>query len=298
MELRQLKSFVTVADVRSFTKAAEILDYAQSSVTSQVASLERELGTRLFERLGRQVALTKDGYRLLAYAEKILKLSSEAREAVSGSLTPKGTLSICAPETLCAFRLPLLIQEYRRRYTGVEIVLKRCARQELLRLLKSNVIDVAFFMGREIIVPDLVSEILIFERMTVVAGAGHQIIDRIPITPRDIEGESLILCEAGCSYREDFEVILKEAGVKAGSVMEFSSVEAIKKCVVSGLGISLLPHVAVEEELNLGRLVDLCWQGPDFDINTQIVYHKDKWISPAISALLDLSREMQRPAEG
>ncbi|WP_347489806.1 LysR family transcriptional regulator [Desulfoscipio sp. XC116] len=93
MEIRQLKAFVAVAKLYSFTRAAELLDYAQSSITAQVGSLEDELSTKLFERLGRQVALTKDGEKLLPYVKQILKLTSEAKELVSGSAVPRRALS-------------------------------------------------------------------------------------------------------------------------------------------------------------------------------------------------------------
>ncbi len=83
-----------------------------------------------------------------------------------------------------------------------------------------------------------------------------------------------------------------DAGVRPGSVLEFGSIEAIKKCVIQQLGVTLLPRMAVEGELSRGELKDLHWQGPDFDTSTQVVYHKDKWISPALSAFLKLSREM------
>src|SRR5690554_2116977 len=99
----------------SFTRAAELMGYAQSSVTAQVRSLEDELGIKLFERLGRSITLTREGERLLLYAEKILKLAAEAKEAVSDSSSMKGTLSIGAVESLCVYRLPNLLQEYRKR---------------------------------------------------------------------------------------------------------------------------------------------------------------------------------------
>lgn len=205
---------------------------------------------------------------------------------------PKGSLIIGAPETLCVFRLPTLIQEYGKRYPGVDITLKKCTREDLIPWLKNNLIDVAFFIGRNIFTPELVPEVLVFEEMVVVAGAGHPLVKKTSVTPRDMQGQTLILCEGKCSYRIVFQDILDRVGVQAGSVPEWGSVEAIKKCVVGGLGITLLPRIAVEEELSQGSLVDLRWNGPEFDINTQIVYHRDKWITPTISALIDLAREM------
>ena len=91
MELRILKTFVTTAKLLSFTKAANDLGYAQSTVTNQIQALEEELGTMVFERLGKQIKLTKDGEHLYAYAAQILKLSDEAKDLISSSLTPKGS---------------------------------------------------------------------------------------------------------------------------------------------------------------------------------------------------------------
>ena len=294
MDTRQLKAFMAVADTNSFTKAAQMLDYAQSSITGQVASLEDELGVKLFERLGRQVLLTQEGKRFMRYAEKILKLFSEAKEVVSESLNHGGTLIIAAPETLSAVRLPPLIQRYHSLYPNVELVLKKCSAKELIALLKNSKIDVALILGREMYFPDMVSEILAFEQVVLVSGANHPIIGKIPVTPHEIQGMTLVLCEEGCDYRRVFENNLRDTGVRPGTVMELSSIEAIKKCVIQQLGITLLPRMAVEGELTRGELVDLKWQGPDFDTNTQVVYHKDKWISPALSAFLKLSREMLR----
>ena len=292
MDTRQLRAFIAVASVRSYTKAAEMLDYAQSSITAQVGSLESEMGIKLFERLGRQVILTRDGERFMVYAEKILKLFSEAKEAMSESLTPRGALIIGAPETLSAFRLPPLIQKFHSLCPEVEIVVKKCKAKELNASLRNSQIDVAFFLGQEMYASDLVSEILIFEQMVLVSGAVHPITKKIPVAPGDIEGISLVLCEEGCGYRVAFEKYLREAGVRPGPVLEFGSIEAIKKCVIQMLGITLLPRMAVEGEIGRAELTDLQWQGPDFDMNTQVVHHKDKWISPALSAFLKLSREM------
>lgn len=291
MEIRQLKSFVTVARVGSFTKAAEMLDYAQSTITAQVQSLEEELDNRLFERLGRKVVLTREGEKLLAYADQILKLSAEAREVLSGSAAPRGALSIGAPESLCVYRLPGLLHKYRKMYPAVEITLKIGTCADFIQWLRSNEIDVALFLETKMNIQDLIAKPLIYEPMAVLAGSGHPLARKEQIGLYDLQGEYLILSERGCSYRSAFEDMLNKAGVQPSSSLEFGSVEAIKKCVISGLGITLLPRVAVEAEVAEGQLVDLNWSGPDFNMTTQIVYHKDKWISPALQALLDLAGE-------
>ncbi|MGC7846963.1 LysR family transcriptional regulator [Desulforudis sp. 1088] len=292
MELRQLKAFVTVARTGSFTRAARLLDYAQSSITAQVSSLEDELNTKLFERLGRKITLTRDGEQLLAYAEKILRLSSDAKELISGSVTPRGTLSVGATETLSIYRLPLLLQEYRKRYPNVKFIVVTGKPTDLIHWLKTNEIDVAFFFARGTTDSDLVSETLLHEPMVMFSGVGHPLIEKAPITPTHIPGETLILCARGCCYREALEDMLDRKGLQAGSVIEIDNIEAVKKCVISGLGISLLPRVTVEAELAQGKFVDLRWSGPDFKIVTLVAYHKNKWISPALDALLKLAREI------
>lgn len=291
MEHRQLKSFITVARCGSFTKAAELLDYAQSSVTAQVQSLEAELGTRLFERLGRRVVLTGDGEKLVKYADQIIKLSLEAREVIGGSKV-SGTLSIGAPESLCVYRLPDLLQKYRRLYPEVGIIMKTGGCPEFIRWLKEGTIDVAFFIQREIEIVDLTMKTLVPEPMVVLAGSGHPLSGQGGITTRSLEGEYLILCEAGCSYRLALENMLAADGVLPASVTEFGSVEAIKKTVISGLGITLLPRLAVESEITEGLLVELRWDGPAFNMVTQISYHRDKWISPALEAFLQIADEI------
>jgi len=297
MEMRQLKAFATVARSLSFSRAAEELDYAQSSVSSQIQSLEQELGTTLFERLGRKIALTEDGAKLLVYAEQILQLAAAARQAVPGAPLPKGTLTIGAPESLCAYRLPVLLQEYRRRYPDVELVLKTGSYPDFDRCLLNNTLDLAFIINREIAAPMLVSETLLREPMVLLAAPGHPIIEKGPLKPADLQGESLILTETGC-YRSVLDRILAEAGILPGSVLELGSLEGIKQLVGRGMGITLLPYIVAEQELATGQLVDLGWEGPGFRIATQLVYHKDKWISPALRAMLDLTRAMIGPGSG
>ena len=236
MEFRQLRAFVTVAKTRSFTRAAEVLDYAQSSITAQVSSLESELNTKLFERLGRSITLTKSGEQLLVYAEEILKLSSDAKGLISGSEAPTGRLTVGATETLSAYRLPLLLQEYRKRHPNVELtLLTGGSPTDIIHWLKTNEVDVAFFFARGVLHSELVAETLLREPMTLISGVGHPLIGKAPISPRDLQGETLVLCSRGCCYRDALEDILDHEGLQAGSIIEIGNIEATKRCVISAV---------------------------------------------------------------
>ncbi|KXG73929.1 LysR family transcriptional regulator [Thermotalea metallivorans] len=292
MELQQLKTFITIAKVSSFTKAAELLDYAQSSVSGQIRALEEEFEVRLFERLGRAVCLTEEGKRLLVYAEQLLKLAEETKDSVTGSTQPRGTLIIGAPESLSVFRLPELLKEYRSRFPNVKLVLKLGSCRDILSWLKKSIIDIAFLMDTPLDVPSLVSKCLCQEQIVLIAGNDHFMTNKNTIELKDLEGEDLILVEEdGCCYRMIFESLMAEAGVYPSSIQEFGSVEMIKKCVISGLGVSILPLISVEKEIRDGQLKEISWSSPDFNIHTQILYCRNKWLSPALSAMIELSKQ-------
>jgi len=293
MEIRQLNTFAAIARLGSFTQAAEMLGYAQSSITTQIQLLESELDTKLFERIGKSIALTPDGEKLLPYAQKILKLSEEAKNIIVSSDTPKGTLTIGAPESLCVMRLPGIFKEYHTCYPDVELILKFGTCAEFRRFLRENVIDVAVLLENRITDSDLVTELQFPEPMAVLTAPCHPFADRDCVYPEDLADQSLILTENGCSYRAVFDNILAKSGVRPRSILETGSVQAIKQLTADGLGVSLLPRIAVEDEVRQGRLSILNWKGPDFGMMTQVVYHKDKWISAPLRIFLDLVKKIK-----
>lgn len=292
LELHHLRTFLTIARVGSFNKAAVILDYAQSSVSGQIKSLEDELGTKLFERFGREVCLTEEGKRLLVYAEQLLKLADETKESICGDNIPKGTVTIGAPESLSIFRLPNILQDYRKRYPQVKLILKLGSCRDIYGWLKTNLIDLAFLLDTPTETSEFIIESLIHEPITLIASLQHPLSQKKKILSMDLAGQDLVLVEEnGCCYRMIFETMLAEAGVQAASIQEFGSVETIKRWVISGLGISILPLITVEKEIETGLLKSLKWDASDFNIYTQMLYRKDKWLSPALKAMIELVKE-------
>lgn len=292
MDFKQLNAFVTISKLQSFTGAAETLGYAQSTITNQIKLLESELGVKLFERIGKNTTLTHEGKRLLPYAKQMLKLSHEIKDKVFNEEKPTGTLTIGAAESLCVIRLPEILKEYRKLYPEVEVSLKFGSCADFRHFLRDNIIDVAFSLGTKIDSEDFVAEVEFEEPMLLLAYPGHPLINKKSVYPEDIANQPMVLTEMGCSYRAVFENILNEYNVNSNLVLETGSVQAIKQFTMSGLGITLLPKVAVEDELRTGRLIPLNWSGPDFGIVSQVLYHKDKWISPALKAFLQLSKKI------
>jgi DNA-binding transcriptional LysR family regulator len=296
-----------VAEELSFSRAAAKLGYVQSSVSAQVSTLEQELGVPLFDRLGRRIVLTDAGEVMFAYSGKLLALADQTREAVvdagvgSGEVT--GSLTVSAPETLLTYRLPKLLALFHERHPKVRLSVRPSAIGRLVgsarKAVEEGRVDVAFVLdaplgGKRARSADLAVETLIAEEVTVIAPTSHALASSSAVLPRDLRGETVLLPEApesGCAYRGQFERQLGSAGVVPPEKMEFQSIEAVKQCVAAGMGVSVLPSVAVGTELKAGTLAALRW-GEPFEVLTQMSWHEDRWKSPALRAFLEVAREV------
>lgn len=297
MELRHLRTFRAVAINRSFTRAANELGYVQSAITSHVKVLEADLGIRLFDRLGRHIVLTEAGSELLAYTTKILDLTDSARAAVAGGGKPSGTLRISASETLCIYRLPPVLKEFGKRFPEVRLVFEPSRNgtldSTLRRRLSEGAVDAAFVIERERRDPgDLVSESLIREPLVLVANPDHPLAEADEVRPADLAEEPVLMAEKGCGFREVFEEQMARAGVRPKAEVEFTSSEAIKRCVESGMGVAVLAAVSAAEEIRSGKLAALDWSEPDFHVSTQMLRHRDRWLSPALGAFLNTASDI------
>ncbi len=286
MELRQLVIFRTLARTLNFTRTATALNYVQSNVTAQIQALETELGVRLFDRLGKRVALTDAGLRLLPYAEHVLESVDAMRAALSEGQDPVGTLTISAPETLCTYRLPRLLHYVREQYPLVRIHFRPSPVADLRRLVSEGLLDVAFVLEEPIHSSRLTVKPLLAEPIQVVAAPSHPFAVRECVEPADMERETVLLTENGCGYRSMFEHMLAEMGVQPTATVEFSSVEAIKQCVMVGMGIAILPQMTIQAEVKEGKITILPWTRP-MQVMTQMIWHREKWLSPAFHAFLE-----------
>jgi DNA-binding transcriptional LysR family regulator len=306
VELRQVETFRAVAEELSFSRAAARLGYVQSSVSAQVNALERELGVPLFDRLGRRIALTDAGEVMFAFSGKLLALADQTREAVvdagAGSGEVTGSFRVSAPETLLTYRLPKLLALFHERHSKVRLSVRPSAIGRLVgsarKAVEEGRVDVAFVLdeplGERTRSAALAVETLVAEDVTIIAPASHVLTSSPTVLPRDLNGETVLLPEApesGCAYRGQFERQLGSAGVVPPEKMEFQSIEAVKQCVAAGMGVSVLPSVAVGAELRTGALAALQW-GEPFEVLTQMSWHEDRWKSPALRAFLEVAREV------
>jgi len=293
MELKYLYTFRIVSRELSFTKAASILNYAQSSVSAHIQALEEELGTPLFERLGKQIVLTDAGKRIVESAERIISDVEEMKKLVENSDIPSGTLTIGAHESQCAYRLPVVLNQFRISYPNVRLVFRPIVSDESIRAqLAQGNLDAAFLLSDFGTHQGLAVEHLRQEPIMVICHPDHPLTKKHEVYPADLNDETLLTTEEGCDYRHVFEQMLVSNGVHMGTKIEFASIEAIKQCVIAGLGVAVLPEMTIKKEISAGEIAVLNWVGPEFPIATQLAFHKDKWISPALKAFIDITRRV------
>jgi DNA-binding transcriptional LysR family regulator len=296
MELRHLTTFRAVARSLSFTQAAAELGYVQSALTAHVKALEAELGVQLFDRLGRRIVLTNSGVSLLGYAENILELARQAAVAVGQPGQPTGPVTISAPEVLCTYRLPAVIRRLHQHYPGVQLLFRKTTTgaldAELIRALTSGEIDVAFVL-EETIGPATSLRVtqLTDEPLAIIAAPDHPLADAPRVGATDLDGIPVLLTDKGCGYRRVFERALHQAGIQPAIAGEFTSGEAVKRCVQAGTAIGVLAAVSVQDELTDGRLATLAWTGPQLRLSSYLVSHNNRWVSPAAAALRDAASQ-------
>jgi DNA-binding transcriptional LysR family regulator len=292
MEIRHLRTFLTVAKLLSFNKAADRLHYAQSSISAQIQALEAEFGVQLFDRLGRRILLTEAGERLIQYAEKIIDLAEETRTEIGSGKEPEGSLTIRVPESLGVHRLPPAIREFSNLFPRVRLNFTTCAHEGLEKDLRKGVTDLAFLLTESFHVADMEVEAVGFESLVLVASPTHRLANKKLVRTRDLEGESLLLSTVDCSYRRLLARILEEEGIGPTSIHVFHSVETLKRCVMAGVGITILPQVSVSEEMETGKLSLLAWEEGKLEVATLMIWSKSRWLSPTLSAFLEIARRV------
>lgn len=299
MENKQLITFKVAAETLNFTHTAKMLNFAQSSITAQIKSLETELGTPLFERLGKRLILTEAGRKFQLYVDKMIKLNEEAKMAIAGDGESSGTLIIGAQESQCIYRLPPILMEFKKQYPNVKVIFKPAHSDEMARReLQEGLLDIAFIMDTSKPRDALQIECLTQEQIKMVVCPDHPLLAKSNVDPKELENETFLLTESGCSYRTLLEDSFRSVEVYPKNKFEFSSIEAIKQCVIAGLGIAVLPEMAVEEDIRAGKMKELAWSNTLSPIFTQIAWHKDKLMSPPLRAFVELTHHTFKSNKG
>ena len=290
MELRQLKTFQMVAKLMSFNQAAETLNYAQSTVSSQIRLLEEELGVPLFNRLGKRVCLTEAGQMLMRYSQKMLDFEKEALARVSGREEPQGSISIRIPQSISTYILPSVLSKFQASFPKIGFDISTCAYDTLVYELRAGITDVAFLLTESIPFSELEAEVLRIEPLVIISSPDHPSAKQAAMNLRDLTGQSILLPKHDCMYKMVFQQTLNKEKVDPVVFLELNSIEAIKQCVLKGVGVAMIPMMAIKQEIAEKKLVILPWPQEKLETPILMIWHKTKWLSPALQSFMNTVR--------
>ena len=294
MDMKNINTFIYTAELGSFTKAAELLGYSQSTVSFQIRQLEEELGTVLFERINRTVALTDRGKEILRYAHRMKQLAGEMQEMVQPKQEVRGHLRIAMSDSLCeeiAEKLFILLQQ---KYPEVTMKIVIAGTDEMFRLLNQNQVDFVYTLDRHIYHSDYVILTESREAVHFVTGYQNRLIRKKQILLEDLICQPFILTEKEMSYRKLLSEYLASRSLEIQPVFEVGNTELICRMLEKNTSaVSLLPDYVTEKAAREKRLVRLDVKDFQLEIWKQLLYHRDKWISPQMQAFMNVIKEVQ-----
>lgn len=297
MELREITTFLQVAKLKSFSKAAEQLGYTQAAVTIQIKHLEEELKVHLFDRIGKQTTLTHQGTVFYEYASNIMKEIAQAKEAISDSRELTGRLCVGTIESVCASIFPALFREYHRLYPNVSLNIITDSPEILLHMMDKNAIDLVYFLDKPMYSNKWVKVLEEPEDVCFVSSSRHPLASRQNLSLDEVISQPFISTEKDASYRFLLEQHLTATGKAIHPFLEIGDTEFIIDQLRHNLGVSFLPAFTVQREVEQGKLALLDVRDFHLQVCRQIIYHKDKWVTKEMSSFLDLALNYPAPAE-
>jgi LysR family transcriptional regulator, low CO2-responsive transcriptional regulator len=284
--LRQLRTFKTVADMNSFSLAAQRLKLSQPSISYQVKELEQALGVPLRDRLGKRVQLTEAGSLLYSYARRMLDVLDAATVAIEEMRgIQRGSLRVGASTTVGIYLLPAALGAFKKLHPGLVISLEIGTRARVQEQVLRNELDLAV-VGPALKDPDLAIIPFLSDELVVVAPAGHPLVGRRGLSLKDLTASPFVMREAASGSRWSFEKAARKAGAKLTVAMELGSNGAIKHAVESGLGLAVLSRYACALELASGRLVELNVRGFPIRRDWHIVHLRRRKLPSSVLAFI------------
>ena len=287
MDLIKLKSFITVARLKSFRKASEELYFSQPAISAQIKELENYYNVDLFERTGKKFKLSEAGELLLPYAEDLVMKFEESRYYVQNAFKKsKGRIKVGTSVLPGVYFLPSILADFKKEYPDIIIDLQVDFSSEIEKAVLDNVLHVgivgtpdgAVFSGQ------LEKEVLLKDHLVACAGREHPFFSREAVSIEDIAGEELILPGKDTFTRKVIEDEIKKKGLKCSVCYEVTNNEMIKKMVENNLGISVLCSSMIKKEEMVKGL-------PILDLKSHrhidLVYRKDRKISPPLQSFID-----------
>ena len=287
MELRNLITFTHVAELGSFTKAAEQLGYSQSTISFQIKQLEKELGCLLFERINHTVTLTERGHELVSYAHQVRALTDEFQESLKTEKELRGHIHIVTPDSVCDDMINSHYIDFHSKYPGISVKFTTADTSVMFDMLDHNEADLIITLDNHSYNKDYVIAKEEPLSMHFVVSTNSRFAGVKGLSIRDIVHEPFILTEYGQGYRRVFDKELARRSLEITPVLEIGRTDIITTMVAQSNMISYLPDFVSKPLVEAGALCYLNVCDMNLDIWKQLIYHKNKWLSKSLKAVIE-----------
>ena len=287
MELRNLITFTHVAELGSFTKAAELLGYSQSTISFQIKQLEDELGCLLFERINHTITLTERGRELVSYAHRVRALTDEFRESLKKDEDISGHVHIVTPDSVCDDMINSHYIDFHNKYPNISVKFTTADTLVMFDMLDHNEADIIITLDSHSYDKDYVIAKEEQLSMHFVASAASKFAGIKGLSISNVINEPFILTEYGQGYRRVLDKELAKRSLDIAPVLEIGRTDIITTTVAHSNMISFLPDFVTRELIEKGELcyLDIC--DMQLDIWKQLIYHKNKWMSKSLKTVID-----------
>ena len=287
MELRNLITFIHVAELGSFTKAAEQLGYSQSTISFQIKQLEDELGCLLFERINHTITLTERGHELISYAHQVRTLTDDFKESLMREEECKGHIHIVTPDSVCEEMIKSRYIDFHKRYPQISIKFTTADTTVMFEMLDHNEADAIITLDSHSYRKDYVIAKEQALPVHFVTNAKSKYAHLHDVKIKDIINEPFVLTEYGQGYRRVFDKELAKKSLEIVPVLEIGRTDMITSILTESDMISFLPDFVTKPFVESGKLcyLDIC--DLNVEIWKQLIYHKNKWMSKGLKTVIE-----------
>jgi DNA-binding transcriptional LysR family regulator len=296
MDFDQLATFVYVAKLKSFSRAGQKVFRSQSAVSAQIRQLEQAYRAKLLDRSAKSVELTPAGEVLFDFAERLLRLRDESIQVVAdrGNVV-QGPVLFGANEATCLYLLPDIFAEFQRRFPLVHISIYRNFSHKILQRLEEGSLDLGI-VTLPLKSPNLKMHVINRDRLRFMVSTKNPLSQRSHVTLEEVASAPLLFPRTGYT-RQVLDKLFRPYRSRLQVAMELPSIGMIKTFVAADVGISIISESFARDQVKTGEVKLLTVEGVDLWRELALVYRRDRSLPRAVQALINMIRELRKPAE-
>lgn len=297
MDIRNLRTFIRVAELNNFTKAAQSLGYSQSAVTVQMQQLETELGLPLFDRIGKNIKLNQYGLNFVDYAIRVIEAIEKAESFATEAQNMKGYIRFGLVDSILNACFITILPEFNRRFPNIDVSISVGSARDIEAKIRANELDFAYLLDYKVPRKEWVRVREEIEPIIFVANPKNRLAGKEAVSFEELIGERLILMPPGEGYRYLFDDELAKRNLFAVPSIEIANTETIIRLTMEADYVTMLPVFAAREYINRGELAALNIPEVELQQWSQLVYLKGKAITPQMQMFMDTVLELLPPIQ-